>query len=131
MSPELMVRSADTRLRVVDTPGGTPPLLLLSGGFGTAQSWRHVVDRLGGKYGIVRFDARARGKSDTSSDYSLQGAVDDVGRVIDATGIGRPVLVGWSYGATVAMRYAAQHPEHVDGIVLVDGAYPISVFDDA
>jgi pimeloyl-ACP methyl ester carboxylesterase len=41
------------------------------------------------------------------------------------------VLVGWSEGATIAVRFAAEHPEHVAGLVLVDGAYPITMFDDA
>jgi hypothetical protein len=48
-----------------------------------------------------RFDARARGKSGRSADYSLSAAVDDVGRVIDATGIQHPILVGWSHGDAV------------------------------
>ena len=131
MSPELMIPAADTRLHAVDEPGGTPALLFLSGGFGTVKNWSGVTDRLDGKYRTVRFDARARGKSDRSADYSAHAAVDDIGRVIDATGIERPILVGWSYGATIAVRYAAQHPERVSGLVLVDGAYPITMFDEA
>jgi pimeloyl-ACP methyl ester carboxylesterase len=43
----------------------------------------------------------------------------------------RPVLVGWSHGATLAVRYAARHPEQVTGLVLVDGAYPITMLDAA
>jgi pimeloyl-ACP methyl ester carboxylesterase len=126
-----MVPVGDTRLHVVDDAGGAPALLFLSGGFGTVRNWDRVVRRLGGKYRTVRFDARARGKSAKSADYSVATAVDDVGRVIDATGIDRPVLVGWSHGATIAVRYAGQHPAEVDGLVLVDGAYPIAMFDDA
>ena len=58
-------------------------------------------------------------------------AVDDIGRVIDATGIERPILVGWSHGATIAVRYAAQHPGRVGGLVLIDGAYPIAVLEES
>jgi pimeloyl-ACP methyl ester carboxylesterase len=126
-----MIPVADTRLHVVDTEGGTPALLFLSGGFGTVQNWGRVISRLAGKYRAVRFDARARGKSATSADYSAQAALDDVGRVIEATGLEQPILVGWSYGATLAVRYAAQHPGRVRGLVLLDGAYPISMFDEA
>ena len=131
MSRQLMVPAADSRLHVVDTPGGAPALLFISGGFGTVQSWRPVLGRLGGKYHTVAFDARARGKSERSHDYSVQAAVDDIGRVVDATGLEGPILVGWSYGATIAVRFAAQHPTRVGGLVLVDGAYPISMFDEA
>ena len=131
MSRELRIPAADTQLYAADSPGGTPPLLFLSGGFGTVQNWDRVIRQLAQKYRTVRFDARARGKSGTSADYSLEAAVDDIGRVIDATGIERPILVGWSYGATIAVRYAARQPEQVGGLVLVDGAYPIAMFDEA
>jgi pimeloyl-ACP methyl ester carboxylesterase len=95
------------------------------------QSWIRVIRSLGGKYRTVGFDARARGKSGTSADYSVRAAVSDIGSVIDATQIERPILVGWSYGATIAVRYAAQHPEQVGGLALIDGAYPIAMFDEA
>ncbi len=131
MARELTIAAGDTRLHGVDEAGGTPALLFLGGGFGTVRNWSRVIDRLDGKYRAVRFDARARGKSGTSADYSVQAAVADVGRVIDATEIERPVLVGWSYGATLAVRYAAQHPGLVGGLVLIDGGYPIAMFDEA
>src|SRR4051794_36481927 len=131
MSRKLMVPAGDTQLYAVDAPGGTPPLLFLGGGFGTVQNWSRVIRRLDGKYRTVRFDARARGKSGTSADYSVQAAVDDIGRVMEATGIERPILVGWSHGATIGVRYAALHPGRVGGLVLIDGAYPIAMFDEA
>jgi pimeloyl-ACP methyl ester carboxylesterase len=126
-----LIPTADTHLYTVDAPGGPPPLLFLSGGFGTVQNWNRVIEHLGGKYRAVRFDARARGKSGTSADYSMQAAVDDTGCVIEVTGIEPPILVGWSYGATIAVRYAVQRSEQVRGLVLIDGAYPITMFDEA
>ena len=130
MSRQLTILAADTELYAVDTPGGPPPLLFLNGAFGTPQNWDRVIQRLAGKYRTVRFDARARGKSGTSSAYSVHAAVGDIGRVIEATGIGPAILVGWSHGATTAVRYAAQHPGDVAGLLLLDGAYPIAMFDE-
>jgi pimeloyl-ACP methyl ester carboxylesterase len=131
MTRQLTVPVADTRLHVVETPGGEPAVVFINGAFGTIRDWRKVSERLAGKYRTVQYDARARGKSGTSNDYSVQAAADDIGRVIGATGLGRPVLVGWSQGATLAVRYAAQHVDEVSGLVLIDGAYPIAAFDDA
>ena len=131
MPGQLTIPAADTTLHAVDTPGGEPALLFLSGGFGTLRNWDRVIRQADGKYRAVRFDARGRGKSDRSADYSSKAAVDDIGRVIEATGLERPILVGWSYGATIAVRYAAQHPGRVGGLVLIDGAYPIAMFDEA
>jgi pimeloyl-ACP methyl ester carboxylesterase len=128
--PALTVPAGDTLLHVLDTPGGEPSLLLLNGAFGTLQDWNKVTARLDGSYRTVRFDARGRGKSGTSADYSFNAAVEDVGRVIEATGVTRPVLVGWSHGATTAVRYAAKHPGQVAGLVLIDGGFPIAMFDE-
>jgi pimeloyl-ACP methyl ester carboxylesterase len=122
MSQQLMIPTADTRLHALDDPGGSPR---------TVQNWNRVIQLLAGKHRAIRFDARARGKSGQSADYSAQAAVDDVGRVIAATGAERPVLVGWSYGATIAVRFASRHPDQVRGLVLIDGAYPIAMFDAA
>jgi pimeloyl-ACP methyl ester carboxylesterase len=131
MTRQLTIPTPDSQLFTVDTPGGAPPLVFLNGAFATVQSWNRVVERLGARFHSIRFDARARGKSGLSGDYSVQASVDDVGRVVAATGIEHPVLVGWSHGATIAVRYAAQHPDQVRGLVLIDGAYPIAMLDDA
>lgn len=129
--PEFTVPAADTNLHAIDAPGSEPPLLFVNGGFATLHTWKNVKRLLDGKYRAVTFDARARGKSGKSSDYSAAGAVDDIGRIIRAARLERPVLVGWSHGATTALRYATTHPEDVRGLVLLDGAYPITSFPDA
>ena len=61
MSRHLTIPTADTQLYTVDNPGSAPPLLFLSGGFGTIHNWNRVIDRLSGRYRAVLFDARARG----------------------------------------------------------------------
>jgi pimeloyl-ACP methyl ester carboxylesterase len=126
---ELAIPTADGTLHTLDTPGGEPSLVFLNGAFATVQSWDRVIARLGDALHTVRFDARARGKSAPSTDYSVSSAVEDVARVIAATGVDRPILVGWSHGATLAVRCAAQHPEDVRGLVLIDGAYPMAMLD--
>ena len=128
--PALTVPAEDTRLHLLDTPGGEPPVLFINGAFGTLQNWNKVTALLDGSYRTVRYDARGRGRSGASADYSLQAAVEDVGRVIEAAGLTRPVLVGWSHGATIAVRYTARHPGRVAGLVLVDGGYPVAMFDE-
>jgi pimeloyl-ACP methyl ester carboxylesterase len=127
----MLVPAGDTKLFVLDAPGDEPALLFLNGGFGTVRDWSRVVGCLRGNHRTVRFDARARGKSGRSADYSTATAVADVGRVVAASGVDRPVLVGWSHGATLGVRYAADHPDRVRGLVLIDGAYPIAMFDEA
>jgi len=74
---------------------------------------------------------RARGRSKRSADYSFEANVRDVDVVLAARGVDRPLLVGWSYGAPVALHWASRNPDRVLGVVSVDGAYPYDFTDPA
>jgi pimeloyl-ACP methyl ester carboxylesterase len=52
--------------------------------------------------------------------------MDGLAAVLAATGVRKPTLVGWAFGAALAVRYAAAHPGEITALVLVDGAFPIS-----
>jgi pimeloyl-ACP methyl ester carboxylesterase len=131
MSPHLPVQSSDTSLHCNDSGGAGCPILFLNGAFGTQHDWARVLGRLDPRYRTVTFDARGRGKSRRSKTYSFAADLDDVAAVVAATGLRRHLIVGWSHGAALAVRYAAQHPDEVTGLVLVDGAFPISMLAEA
>jgi len=115
----------DTALAVTDSGGSGTPVIYLNGQFATQGYWRRVVAELGPGWRHVTFDERARGRrSGRSADYSFEAAVRDVGAVLDARGVGRALVVGWSYGAFVAAHWASRHPDRTIGAVLVDGAQP-------
>ena len=42
----------------------------------------------------------------------------------------RPILIGWSMGADLAVWYAASHPGKVAGLFLIDGAVPVNLVSD-
>ena len=115
----------DTVLAVSDSGGFGTPVIYLNGQFATQGYWRRVIGALGPNWRHITYDERARGRrSGRSADYSFEAAVRDVGVVLDARGIDRAVVVGWSYGAFVAAHWASRHPDRTIGVVLVDGAQP-------
>jgi pimeloyl-ACP methyl ester carboxylesterase len=118
-----MVPVDDTALAVTDTGGPSMPVIYLNGQFATQWNWRRVIAELEPGWRHITYDERARGKSKRSSDYSFEVAVGDVGAVLAARGVGRPLLVGWSYGAYVAAHWASRNPGRTVGAVLVDGGY--------
>lgn len=126
----IRIPAADTTLDANDSGGDGQPILFLNGMLATQTDWKATLRHLDGRYRTVTYDGRARGKSGRSKDYSFAGALDDVGTVIATTGLRRPILVGWSYGAMLAVRYAAVHPGGVAGIVLVDGGMPYPAFTE-
>jgi pimeloyl-ACP methyl ester carboxylesterase len=119
-----MVPVDDTALAVTDTGGGGIPVIYCNGQFATQGYWRRVIADLGAGFRHITYDERARGKSKTSRDYSFAAAVRDVDVVLDARGVDRALVVGWSYGAFVAAHWASRNPQRAMGAVLVEGAEP-------
>lgn len=120
-----MVLVNDTALAVTDSGGCGPAVIYLNGQFATQGYWRRVIAELGSGWRHITYDERARGrKSGRSSDYSFEAAVRDVDAVLDARGVDRALVVGWSYGAFVAAHWASRNPDRAIGAVLVDGAQP-------
>jgi pimeloyl-ACP methyl ester carboxylesterase len=119
-----MVPVEDTALAVTDTRGPGAPVVYLNGSYATQRSWRPVTTELGDSWRHITYDERARGKSKKSADYSFEACLRDIDAVLRATGAQRPVLVGWSYGAALALHFAARNPGRLAGVVMVDGGYP-------
>lgn len=114
----------DTALAVTDTRGPGRPVLYLNGSYASQRSWRHVRADLGPEWRHITYDERARGASKRSADYTFEACLRDIDAVVDATDVDRSLLVGWSYGAALAVHWAARNPDRVAGVVSVDGAVP-------
>ncbi len=54
----------------------------------------------------------------------------DVETIMDEVAGDRPILVGWSLGADLAVWYAASHPGRAAGLFLIDGAVPVNLVSD-
>jgi DNA-binding winged helix-turn-helix (wHTH) protein/pimeloyl-ACP methyl ester carboxylesterase len=85
--------------------------------------WKHWMREISRRHSLVRWDERGCGLSDWGVDeLSLDAWVRDQETVVDAVGLERFALLGISQGSSVAIAYAARHPERVSHLVLC-GAY--------
>jgi pimeloyl-ACP methyl ester carboxylesterase len=97
-------------------------------------AWRAVARELAGEAGVCLLapDLRGRGGSaGLPGPYGMASHVSDLLALLDHVAAAPVVLGGHSMGAYVAARLAAEHPERVSGLVLVDGGLPIPVPSDA
>ena len=70
---------------------------------------------------VVTFDNRGNGKSDRPANgYSAERIAEDALAVMDATSVERTALVGFSAGGRWAVTIAAEHPERVTHLVLIN-----------
>jgi pimeloyl-ACP methyl ester carboxylesterase len=110
------------RLHYRDWGGDGPPLVLLHGLSSSCRIWDWTAPRLTDRYRVIALDQRSHGLSDQADDgFGFGDITADLGAFIDAIGLERPALAGHSWGASVAMVYAAEHPEAVRAVALVDG----------
>lgn len=113
--------------RVAGVQRGTP-VLFLHGGPGEGSQ---AMQALGGpalekRVRMVYVDQRGSGQSDRPKDskfYSLALLKSDIDLVRRQLGVEKLVLLGHSAGTIIALEYAADHPEHVAGLILT-GAVP-------
>lgn len=102
------------------------PVLLLHGLASNARIWELVGPHLAelGWLAIAP-DGRGHGLTDKpDGDYGFKTFREDLLATIDALNMERPLLVGHSWGALIALDYAAQFPagpRAPAGVVLVDG----------
>lgn len=124
--------SAPTELVAVDEEGrlqtwtsGTttvgPPVVLLHGGPGLWDYLEPVADLLGDRTLVHRYDQRGCGGSTGVGAVTMARWVADLEGLREHWGHARWVVVGHSFGATLALAYAAAHPDRTAGVGYVSG----------
>lgn len=105
---------------------GAPLLILLHGTRDHARSWDWTARALKARWHVVAPDLRGHGDSAWSPDgaYLNPYHLLDFVELVDALGHDKVTVVGHSFGAGVASRYAALFPDRVARLAIVDGFGP-------
>jgi pimeloyl-ACP methyl ester carboxylesterase len=92
--------------------------------------WFTLAGSLAEEADVVCYDLRGHGSSSVpASGYTVADHVADLFGILDALGVEGPAhLVGFSYGASVALTAALGRPERVASVVVLDGLYPALEF---
>jgi pimeloyl-ACP methyl ester carboxylesterase len=112
------------RWRSPDYNPELPPILLLHGLASSVHIWNLVAPLLAAAgYVVTALDQRGHGESDKpGTGYDFATILADDTDAVEALEIERPIIVGHSWGAMVALQFAATYVEQVTSLVLVDGA---------
>jgi proline iminopeptidase len=103
------------------TPG-TTSLVLCHGGPGLWDMSEDVAAMFDSRTTVVRWDQRGGGRSEPcAGPWTTARFVADLDAVRRHFALERPVLLGHSWGASLALSYALAHPDRVAGLVYVSG----------
>jgi pimeloyl-ACP methyl ester carboxylesterase len=106
-------------------PGGGIPVVLVHGLGDRDESWAPMVKRLKrAGFHVYAPDLLGYGRSPKPaySDYSIGTQEQFVADFIDAIGLQKPDVAGWSMGGWVVLKLALDHPDLVDRVVVYDSA---------
>jgi pimeloyl-ACP methyl ester carboxylesterase len=100
--------------------GSGPPLVLIMGYGLTMEDWDpRLVHALAAHHKVVMFDNSGIGKT---KQLPPPASIDDLANqnsaLISVLGLGRPEVLGWSLGGTVAQALAVLHPAQVRDLLL-------------
>jgi pimeloyl-ACP methyl ester carboxylesterase len=106
--------------------GSGNPLVMVHGLTGNLAVWHlHIVPALCDHFEILTYDLRGHGYSDApATGYSPDDMAGDLLDLLDALAIDRAVIAGHSYGADIALYFAASHPDRVSEVIAIEAALP-------
>ena len=117
------------------TAGAGEPVLLLHGYPQTHACWHRIAPQLARDHLVVVPDLRGYGDSSKPrglpdhSNYSKRAMALDMAELMESLGIGRFHLVGHDRGGRVAHRLAADHPQRVHTLTVLDISPTLKMFE--
>jgi haloacetate dehalogenase len=101
--------------------GEGPPVILLHGFPETSYAWRHQIPVLSKSYRVIAPDLRGYGETEKpASGYDKRTMASDVRELMRVLDLPRIALVGHDRGARVATRFAKDHADVLDRLVVMD-----------
>ena len=101
------------------------PVILLHGYAETSHMWRPLMPKLAGTHVVIAPDLRGAGQSSKpDGGYDKKTLAQDIHALVTSLGYPKVRIVGHDIGLMVAYAYAAQYPDEVDRIVLMDAFLP-------
>ena len=100
--------------------GEGSPLLILHGLFGSLDNWQTLGKILAEKNTVYLIDLRNHGKSPHSESFSYLDMVKDVAELIEDESLEKVSILGHSMGGKTAMTFAAEFPQYLDKLIVVD-----------
>lgn len=123
----IKVKGDGIEINLAQWDGSGRAILCIHGITANCRCWETLANALTPDYRVIAMDLRGRGQSDKpSAGYALEYHLKDINRLLDDLALDRVVIMGHSLGAFIGLAFAAEYPERVERLVLVDGGGDLS-----
>jgi len=123
-----MIDVGGHRLYIECTGSGGPAVILQAGLGASSSSWAAIAPAVAATTTVCTYDRAGHGRSDEAGSQDGIALATDLHTLLERAGVPGPyVLVGHSSGGPYVRVFAAQYPDEVAGMVLLD-AQPADAF---
>ncbi len=99
---------------------GEKNIVIVHGLYGSSDNWLTVGKKLGARYHVYLVDQRNHGRSPNSEVHTYEAMKEDLARFFEKHGLGKTIVMGHSMGGKTAMAFAADYPERIEKLIVVD-----------
>ena len=104
--------------------GSGPPVILIHGMGLNLNMWEWQLPALTPHFQVVRYDLLGHGDSDkTIKRYEMDDLVDQIVQLMDALGLERCALAGFSLGGMIGRAFAIAHPDRISALAILNSAH--------
>lgn len=102
--------------------GEKEPLILLHGNGEDGSYFQHQIDHFKDSYRVIALDTRGHGRSPRgTAPFTIEQFSHDLYGFMEGHAISSAVILGFSDGANIAMKFAMQYPDRVKALILNGG----------
>lgn len=98
------------------------PFVLLHGNGEDGNYFKSQIDFFSNHYRVIAVDTRGHGKSPRgNAPFTMNQFVEDLNHLLKKLELSQVILLGFSDGANIAMKYAIKYPEKISALILNGG----------
>jgi len=94
--------------------GEGPFIVYIPGLDGTGQLFIRQIEQLKSEFSVITFPLR------NEAPFSYSDLTNDVITILDQEGIEKAIIVGESFGGTIALHFALEHQNRIERLILVN-----------
>ena len=100
--------------------GNGHPLVMITRYAATLYNWdSSLILELARYFTLYLLDSREVGLSQSSNSNDINGYTADIAQAIDALGLDKPIILGWSFGGVAVQQLYKQYGHNISGLVLL------------